>query len=62
MRRDELEFIRYEDIGGDETETSYKCPKCKKVIITYWKDNTIGFKMSMWYKCSVCGFDMESQE
>lgn len=62
MRRNELEFIRFENCGWNETETYYKCPKCKKGEIVNWRDRTIGFKMSVWYSCPICGFDMESQK
>lgn len=62
MKRHELKCIGIKDCGWNEIETYYKCPKCKEGVIIHWKDNTIGFKMSVWYKCSVCGFDTESEE
>ena len=57
---EDLEFISFDDIGGNETETKYRCPKCKEGEIVKWKDNTTGFKMSVWYNCPICGFDIEA--
>ena len=62
MRRVELVLIGIKDCGENETVTYFNCPKCVKGVITYWKDNTIGYRMRMWYKCPVCGFDVDSGE
>lgn len=62
MRRLKLVLIGIKDCWGNESVTYFKCPKCERGVITYWKDNTIGYRMSEWYKCPVCGFDADSGE
>lgn len=62
FRAEDLEFISRDNVGWNETETTYRCPKCNEGEIVKYKDNTIGYKMSIWYNCPICGFDMESQK
>lgn len=61
MKLYELVLIGIKDCGWNETETYFKCPKCKKGVITYWKDDTVGYRMRWWHKCPVCGFDVDSE-
>jgi hypothetical protein len=47
------------DLGRDEWGQDYKCPICEQGIITYWKDETTGFKDWGFTKCNNCEFTLE---
>ncbi|MBN2488288.1 MAG: hypothetical protein JXA98_04610 [Methanosarcinaceae archaeon] len=44
----------------DGYEVDYQCPICKEGIVTYWKEETPGFKESGFVNCKNCGFGMHN--
>ncbi|WP_445475692.1 hypothetical protein ACT9XH_02845 [Methanococcoides methylutens] len=55
--REVMESIKSRDTY-DGYEIDYQCPICKQGTITYWKEDTPGFRDSGFNKCTKCGFGM----
>ena len=51
----ECEILAREDIRKYEEKYELRCPLCGSGIIIRWKDNTPGFKDSLFTSCTVCG-------
>lgn len=49
------EILSREEIRSYEEKYKLICPLCRTGTITRWKDNTPGFKDSLFDSCTVCG-------
>lgn len=51
----ECEILSREKVRSYEEKYKLICPLCRTGIITRWKDNTPGFKDSLFDSCTICG-------